>query len=256
MKDSQSRKRAAGARNAAAARKRAGADFFGREGLKKLLAGVRAGSIGEEEALRSLASFPFEETESATIDHHRALRKGFCEVIYCEGKTPAQVAEIAERLAEKSPRLLGTRAAPQHFSAAKKRVRGLHYDPLSRVLWLYRYPQTKLDGAVVVAAGTSDLPVAEEAAITLEVMGHQPVRIRDVGVAGLHRLLTHLPVLSAARVVIVAAGMEGALPSVVAGLIAAPVIAVPTSVGYGTAFKGVTALLAMLQRLRPPASPS
>lgn len=221
-------------------------DVYGENGLRQLLSRVRAGDVDVEAALRMLKHLPFEETQNATIDHHRALRKGFCEVIYCAGKTAEHVAEIAQRLAEKSSRLLGTRATPRQYKAAQKRVKGLKYDALARVLWLDEDPSKKHAGVVVVAAGTSDLPVAEEAAITLEVMGHKPARIRDVGVAGLHRLLKHLPMLFEARVVVAVAGMEGAMPSVIAGLVGAPVIAVPTSVGYGAAFGGVAALLGML----------
>ncbi len=219
---------------------------FDETGLRALLAGVGSGTMPIDEALRRLRHLPFEEMAGATLDHHRGLRKGFGEVIYCAGKTPAQVAEIAERLAARSPRLLGTRATRQQYLAARRHVRGLQYDPLARVLWLDRDPKPGHPGVVVVSAGTSDLPVAEEAALTLQVMGHAPIRIRDVGVAGLHRLLAHLPTLQEARVVVAVAGMEGALPSVLAGLVAAPVIAVPTSVGYGASFGGVAALLAML----------
>ena len=214
--------------------------------LRTLLAAVGAGTVPVEDALQRLKHLPYEEMQSATLDHHRMLRKGFAEVIYCAGKTAPQVAEIASRLAARSPKLLGTRATPQQYAAARRCVRGLQYDPLARVLWLDRDPQPGHPGVVVIAAGTSDLPVAEEAALTLQVMGHAPVRIRDVGVAGLHRLLRHLPVFKDARVIVAVAGMEGALPSVIAGLVAAPVIAVPTSVGYGASFGGVTALLAML----------
>lgn len=228
---------------------RAREPVYGADSLRKLLQRVSAGTLPVDEALEHLRDFPFEETECATIDHHRTLRKGFCEVIYCAGKTPGQVAAIAERLALKSPRFLGTRASLEHYAAAHARVEGLRYDETARILWLDRTPPNpapRASGIVVIAAGTSDLPVAEEAAITLEVMGHKPQRIRDVGVAGLQRLLNHLPTLLKARVVIAVAGMEGALPSVVAGLIPAPVIAVPTSVGYGASFGGLAALLAML----------
>jgi len=211
-----------------------------------LLQRVERGELAVEDALERLRDFPFEETECATIDHHRTLRKGFCEVIYCAGKTPQQVAAIAEKLAQKSPRLLGTRATLEHYAAAHARVESLRYDETARVIWMDQDPEPKHAGVVVIAAGTSDLPVAEEAAITLEVMGHKPVRIRDVGVAGLQRLLKHLPTLLKARVVIAVAGMEGAMPSVIAGLVPAPVIAVPTSVGYGASFGGLAALLAML----------
>jgi NCAIR mutase (PurE)-related protein len=214
--------------------------------LRKLLERVSSGDLPIDDAMEHLKDCPFEETECATIDHHRTLRKGFCEVIYCAGKTPGQVADIAEKLALKSPRLLGTRATLEHYAAAHARVEGLRYDELARVIWLDRDPAPKAGGVVVIAAGTSDLAVAEEAALTLEVMGHKPTRIRDVGVAGLQRLLKHLPTLLKAHVVIAVAGMEGALPSVVAGLIPAPVIAVPTSVGYGASFGGLAALLGML----------
>jgi pyridinium-3,5-biscarboxylic acid mononucleotide synthase len=222
------------------------AGHFGAEGLRDLLSAVRSGAVPIGAAVERLKRLPFEEMEGATLDHHRMLRKGFGEVIYCAGKTPAQVAAIAARLAVRSSTLLGTRATTDHFRAARRRVRGLQYDPLARVLFLDRKPAPRHPGVVIIAAGTSDLPVAQEAVVTLRVMGHEPVLLRDVGVAGLHRLLHHLPALYAARVVIAIAGMEGALPSVVAGLVPAPVIAVPTSVGYGTSFGGVTALLAML----------
>ncbi len=219
---------------------------FGTEGLRALLEAVHAGTLPIPAAVERLKHLPFENAGDATLDHHRALRKGFGEVIYCAGKTPAQVADIAARLAARSPRLLGTRATAEHFRAARRRVRGLEYDALGRVLFLDKNPPPRQSGVVVIAAGTSDLPVAQEAVITLRVMGHEPALIRDVGVAGLHRLLHHLPALYEARAIVAVAGMEGALPSVVAGLVAAPVIAVPTSVGYGASFGGVTALLAML----------
>jgi NCAIR mutase (PurE)-related protein len=221
-------------------------DSFSETSLTNLLATVQSGDCPVEAALHRLKHLHFEQTDHSTLDHHRTLRKGFPEVIYCAGKTPAQVADIAARLAAHSPRLLGTRATPEQFAAARNKVRDLKYDPLSRVLSLRRDNTSGHEGVVVIAAGTSDLPVAEEAALTLDIMGHTPTRIRDVGVAGLHRLLHHLPTLQTARVIVAVAGMEGALPSVVAGLVAAPVIAVPTSVGYGASFGGIAALLAML----------
>ena len=221
---------------------------FAPAALRQLLSRVRAGELPVDAALEALKNFPFENTPSAVVDHHRTLRKGFAEVIYCASKTPQQGAEIAVRLGQNSRQLLGTRAAPEHYRAAKRRLPRIQYDPLARVLWMDETEgqPPKHDGIVIIAAGTSDFPVAREAAITARVMGHEPIFIHDVGVAGLHRLLHHLPTLHKARVVVAVAGMEGALPSVVAGLIAAPVIAVPTSVGYGAAFGGVTALLAML----------
>jgi NCAIR mutase (PurE)-related protein len=167
-------------------------------------------------------------------------------VIFCAGKTAEQVALIAESLASRGSRILGTRASVEQFEAAKARVPGLQYHASARAIYLDKSGLPKRAGIVVVAAGTSDLPVADEAAITLEMMGPEAKRITEVGVAGLHRLLPRVPELRAANVVICVAGMEGALPSVVAGLIPTPVIAVPTSVGYGANFGGLAALLAML----------
>lgn len=214
--------------------------------VRELLDRVRSGETSVEAALNVLRRQACESLECATIDHHRELRKGFPEVIYCDGKTPGQVAQIAERLAARSPRLLGTRATAEHYAAAATCVPELQYHASARCLYLDRAPAAKHVGVAIVAAGTSDLPVADEAAVTLSVMGHEALRITDVGVAGLHRILARVPDLLEARCVIVVAGMEGALPSVVAGLVAAPVIAVPTSVGYGASFGGVAALLGML----------
>ncbi len=216
--------------------------------LAALLSDVAGGSLSVDAALTRLRSLPFETLEDvATLDHHRSLRTGFPEVIYCEGKTEDQVALIAERLAARSPRLLGTRATESQFRAAARLVAELQWNDQARCIWLDREPAEQLrQGVVVVCAGTSDLPVLEEASLTLRLMGHEPRRITDVGVAGLHRLLAHLPVLQEANVVVVIAGMEGALASVVAGLTQAPVIAVPTSVGYGASLGGIAALLAML----------
>jgi NCAIR mutase (PurE)-related protein len=194
---------------------------------------------------------PYEDLGFATLDHHRTFRKGFPEVIYCAGKSASQVAAIAERLARRGPRLLGTRATPEQYAAARRRVRGLRYDATARVLYLERARKPRLPGVIVVAAGTSDLCVAEEAAFTLQVMGHAPDRLYDVGVAGLHRLMRHAARLQSANVVIAVAGMEGALPSVIGGLVSAPVVAVPTSVGYGANFGGLAALLAMLNSCAP-----
>ena len=169
------------------------------------------------------------------------------EVVYCPGKTSEQVAQIMARLAAHSSQVLGTRASMEQFEAARALVPDLRYDAVARGIWLDRQPdRARKEGVVIAAAGTSDLPVAEEAALTLDLMGHAPQRIYDVGVSGLHRLLPHLSAFQKAKVVVVVAGMEGALASVVGGLVAAPVIAVPTSVGYGASFGGLAALLAML----------
>lgn len=215
--------------------------------LRKLLSAVAQGEQDVESALQTLRALPFEATDFVTLDHHRSLRWGFPEVVYCAGKTPEQVAAILQRLVARNPRVLATRASAEHYAAAQAVTPTLQYHELARCIWFDREPERmRHSGVVVAAAGTSDLPVVEETILTLDLMGHQPQRIVDVGVAGLHRLLPHVPTLQQANVVIVIAGMEGALASVVGGLTSAPVVAVPTSVGYGANFGGLAALLAML----------
>jgi pyridinium-3,5-biscarboxylic acid mononucleotide synthase len=230
------------------------AQTYGAAEIRVLLDAVAAGKVSPAAAVDALKQLPFEELGFATLDHHRGLRRLFPEVIYCAGKTAEQVAMIAEKFAARSLRVLGTRATEAQYLAAKKRVPGLEWDALSRCLWVDRDSSPKAEGVAVLAAGTSDLPVAEEAARTLEVMGHQAERIYDVGVAGLHRLLHRLPALTKANVLVVVAGMEGALPSVVGGLVSCPIIAVPTSVGYGASFGGIAALLGMLNSCSPGVS--
>ena len=218
-----------------------------RAALRDLLEQVASGRRTPHEAVGALSSMPYEEIGCAKLDHHRVLRQGFPEVIFCEGKTPEQVAKIVECLSDRHHQLLGTRASAAHYQAAFQLVPNLQYDPVGRAIWVDRQPQrTRREGIVLLAAGTGDLPVAQEAAVTLELMGQRPERIHDVGVAGLHRLLAHLPALQRALVIIVIAGMDGALPGVVAGLVSSPVIAVPTSIGYGASFGGIAALLTML----------
>ena len=214
--------------------------------IQDLLRQVAGGQKSVEQALSALRNLPFEDLGDVMLDHHRPLRQGFCEVVLCQNKTPEQVAKILTHLAQSNSRVLATRADADHFAAARHRVPDLQYHKAARAIWLDRGARPGVPGVVVVAAGTSDLPVAEEAALTLRLMGHEPQQIHDVGVAGLHRLLHHLPTLQSANVVVAVAGMEAALPSVVAGLISAPVIGVPTSVGYGTSFGGIAALLAIL----------
>ena len=215
--------------------------------LQTLLAEVASGQCDIDSAVNRLRLLPFEDLAFVTIDHHRALRWGFPEVIFGAGKTPAQVTGIVARLSEYHQRVLATRVTPAHYEAALQVVPDLHFSESARCLWLDREPdRARHAGVVVVAAGTSDLPVVDEACLTLDLMGHRPHRIVDVGVAGLHRLLPHIPTLQTANVIVVIAGMEGALASVVGGLTDAPVIAVPTSVGYGASFGGMAALLAML----------
>jgi len=200
-----------------------------------------------EDALSQLANLPYEELGFAKIDHHRALRTGFPEVVFGPGKTAEQIAAITERLASASDRVLVTKVAPECFDAVRERLPDAEYHPIARTITINRLRGApSRPGIMVICGGTSDIPIAEEATITAELMGNAVERSYDVGVAGVHRLLDHLPRLRQARVVVAVAGMEGALPSVVSGLISVPVIAVPTSVGYGVSFGGLAALLAML----------
>jgi len=220
------------------------------EQIEGLLAEVAAGTLEPAQALERLRHFPTEQLTFAQIDHHRTLRQGHPEVVFCAGKTTDQVVTICERLAQAGGGFLGTRATAEQAHALATRFDRLEWNPLGRTVVLrseaHGAPAVCRGSVLVVCAGTSDLPVAEEAAVTAHVMGCTVERLTDVGVAGLHRLLTAGDVLRAADVLIVVAGMEGALPSVVGGLVRTPVIAVPTSVGYGASFGGVAALLAML----------
>ncbi len=219
-----------------------------RDRVRDLLRQVAAGAVDVDAAVDRLAFAPVESLEFATVDHHRALRHGFPEVILGAGKTPEQVVAIAERIAEREDGFLATRCEPATREALGRAFPGAAVNPLGRTVRLDgRRPRTLTSGtALIITAGTSDLPVAEEAAETCAALGTRVARITDVGVAGIHRVLARRDDLLAARVLIVVAGMDGALPSVVAGLVGAPVIAVPTSVGYGASFGGVAALLAML----------
>jgi len=219
------------------------------EWLERLLAEVAQGRVSPGEALERLRHFPSESLPFAQLDHHRLLRQGHPEVVFCGGKTVDQVVGICDRLAAAGGGFLGTRATTEQAVALGGRFPGLEWNALARTVLLRtagRPPSAVGSTVLVACAGTSDLPVAEEAAVTADALGLTVERLTDVGVAGLHRLLTASDRLRAAEVVIVVAGMEGALPSVVGGLVPVPVIAVPTSVGYGAAFGGLTALLAML----------
>src|SRR5260370_3284936 len=217
------------------------------ESIRKLFEQVRKGKLAPDAAVERMRHLPFEDLGFAKVDHHRALRAGMPEVIFGERKTPSQVTQIFARLAEQDGNILATRADKKQFAAVKKKVRGVEYRELARAIVLQKDSTKYGKGMVaVVSAGTSDIPVAEEAVVTAEVMGNEVQHFYDVGVAGLHRLLAQREVLTGARVVIVCAGMEGALPSVVGGLVGVPVIAVPTSVGYGASFQGLSALLGML----------
>jgi NCAIR mutase (PurE)-related protein len=215
--------------------------------LRKLLQQIQDGRISPDEAVMRLRHMPFEDVGFAKIDHHRQLRAGLPEVIFARGKTPAQVARIFQRMAAHGVNVLATKADKNHFRAVKKVVRKAEYRELAQAITLQKDAGIYGKGTIaVVSAGTSDIPVAEEALVTAEILGNHVTHLYDVGVAGIHRLLSNKNVLAEARVVIVCAGMEGALPSVVGGLVSVPVIAVPTSVGYGASFDGLAALLGML----------
>jgi hypothetical protein len=214
--------------------------------LRDLLTSVADGRTPIGAALDELRHLPYEDIGFAKVDHHRALRDWMPEVILGLGKTPAQIVAIAQTLLERSDRLLVTRLEPEAARALLEAVPDAKHHEIARCITVERTPMPKLEGVAVVCAGTADLPVAEEAAITAEIAGNAVNRMYDVGVAGLHRLLDQLPALREARALVVVAGMEGALPSVVAGLVSSPVIAVPTSIGYGASFRGLAPLLSML----------
>lgn len=218
------------------------------EALSQLLEGVRQGKVTVERALQRLRHLPFEDLGFAKVDHHRSLRQGFPEVIMGEGKGAAEIAAIGRALRRRGANLLITRLSPEKMAVLRKQIKGLRYHPDARAA-TFVGKRVRVGGRgpiLVVCAGTSDIPVAQEAALTGEMMGNRVERLFDVGVAGIHRLLENRDRLLSASVLIVVAGMEGALPSVVAGLVDKPVIAVPTSVGYGASFHGLSALLAML----------
>jgi len=219
--------------------------------LRALLDNVANGNVAasdaEQQLLGALRARPYEDLGFARVDHHRALRQGFPEVVLGLGKSPAQIAAIAREIVSRGSTLLVTRADEQAFEAVRAAVPGALFDAQARIISLRQGDVAPGKGAIlVIAAGTSDVPVAEEAVVTAELMGNAVERLYDVGVAGLHRLLGERARLDSARVIIVIAGMEGALPSVVAGLVSVPVIAVPTSIGYGASFGGIAALLGML----------
>ena len=216
------------------------------ESIRDVLAKVASGTMTPDEATEMLRRLPFEDVGFAKVDHHRALRCGVPEVIFCPAKTPAQVATISERILAAGEELLATRATREQFDAVQELCPDAEFHEAARCITVQRDARDGVGCVIIVCAGTSDLPVAEEALITARMMGADARLIADVGVAGLHRLLAHSAELREANVLVVAAGMEGALPSVVAGLVSVPVVAVPTSVGYGASFGGIAALLAML----------
>ena len=215
--------------------------------VEKLLKNVKNGGTSVDEALDVLKNFPYTDLGFAKIDNHREMRTGYPEIIYCAGKTTDQVKEIVRVMSEKENNVIGTRANQEMYDAVKSIIPDAVYYPMARIISVQKKkpasPETRI---AVITAGTSDMPVAEEAAITAELLGNKVLRIYDSGVAGIHRLVDKLPEIRSCRVIIVIAGMEGALASVVGGLVDKPVIAVPTSVGYGANFGGISALLAML----------
>jgi len=219
----------------------------GREEIKKMLDQLSSGKISTEQALDKLSDLPYKDLGHSKIDNHRELRTGYPEVVFCEGKTPEQVSNIMEYMATQKVNVLGTRASMETYEAVKEKLPEAEYNELGRTIAL------KQDGTEptktyisILTAGTSDLPVAEEAAVTAEIFGNRVKRFFDVGVAGIHRLYSSMDEIKEARVIIVIAGMEGALPSIVGGMVDKPIIAVPTSIGYGASFNGLAALLGML----------
>ncbi|MFP3899137.1 MAG: nickel pincer cofactor biosynthesis protein LarB [Dehalococcoidia bacterium] len=219
--------------------------------LLRILERVKSGELSPLRAVEELSVLPYEELACAKPDHHRSLRLDFPEVIFGQGKALEQIVAIAEKLAACSDRLLITRVGEEVFSAVKEKIPDVSYNALSRSVFLNRRPGTPRPGVTVVTGGTADIPVAEEAAVTGELMGSEVERVYDVGVAGIHRLFDSLPLLRKAKVIVAVAGMEGALPSVIGGLVPVPIIAVPTSVGYGASFAGLSPLLTMLNSCAP-----
>jgi NCAIR mutase (PurE)-related protein len=215
--------------------------------LEQVLNRVHARRLSPEKALESLKDYPYQDLGFAKVDHHREVLKGYPEIIYGLGKTPDQIVRIAREIIQNGSNLLVTRVTPEVYGRIRGRLKGTKYNRPARTMTLLQKQTPPGKGRIaLITAGTSDIPVAEEAAVTAEVLGNNVDRIYDVGVAGLHRLLHQYERIRGARVIITVAGMEGALPSVVAGLVRVPVIAVPTSIGYGASFKGLAALLAML----------
>jgi NCAIR mutase (PurE)-related protein len=215
--------------------------------VEKLLKDVKKGETSIEDALEILKNFPYTDLGFARIDHHREMRTGYPEIIYCAGKSVEQVREIFRVMSEKESNVIGTRANNEMYEAVRSILTDAVYYPVARIISLQKKkPKVPESRIAIITAGTSDMPVAEEAAVTAELLGNNVLKIYDAGVAGIHRLVDKLPEIRNCRVIIVIAGMEGALASVVGGLVDKPVIAVPTSVGYGANFGGISALLAML----------
>ena len=215
--------------------------------LEEVLDKVQRGKLSPKKALNILKDYPYQDLTFAKIDHHRELRKGYPEIIFGLGKTEEQIVKIAQEIIKKRSNLLITKLDEENFKNVKKKIPGAQFNPLARIVYLIQKKPSPGKGKIaIITAGTSDIPVAEEAAVTCEILGNEIEKIYDVGVAGLHRFFGEYEKIKQARVIIIVAGMEGALPSVVAGVVNIPIIAVPTSVGYGASMKGLAALLAML----------
>lgn len=224
-----------------------------RAAVERLLRDLKDGKVTVKEAMDELRALPYEDLGFAKIDSHREIRRGIPEAVYCPGKTPEQIVAIVEKMVASKSLALATRASPEIYERIKEALDGTRvvYHERARLVVAGKAPAARRGNVLVVTAGTSDIPVAEETAVTAEVLGNRVTRLYDVGVAGIHRVLDHRDLLQKAKVVVVVAGMEGALPSVVAGLVDVPVIAVPTSVGYGASFDGLAALLAMMNACSP-----
>lgn len=215
--------------------------------IKRILTNIKSGKYSLEEAIEHLKGLPYKDVGFAKVDSHRALRRGFPEVVFCQGKTPEQVVRIARELAKDETDILATRAGPEVYRAMARQFPKAQYNEIARTVIIKKTRRRMQKGLIlVITAGTLDIPVAEEAKVTAELMGNRVESLYDVGVAGIHRLLGHRKKLAQANVIVVVAGMEGALPGVVSGLVECPVIGVPTSVGYGASFGGIAPLLTML----------
>lgn len=221
------------------------------EELKKLLIDFKENKISLDEILNKIQKLPYEELEFAKIDHFREIRKGFPEVVFCERKRDEEALEIILKLYEKSKKVLATRAQENLYKLVKEKIEIAEFNPLAKTISICETKQKEVGKIIILTAGTSDIPVAEEAFETAKIMGNRVEKIYDVGVAGIHRLLINLEKIKDAKVLIVVAGMDGVLPSVVGGLVSVPVIAVPTSVGYGANFGGLSSLLTMLNSCSP-----
>ncbi len=222
------------------------------DNLKKILEQTQSGEISLDEAMRLLKNFPTEDIGFAKLDTHRTIRNGFPEVIFCKGKTNEQIVSIFKVLSKTNDLVIGTLATEENFDFVKKNIDEIIFHKEARILQIGKIPKPKTDKLItVITGGTSDIPIAEEAAITAETMGNKVIRLYDIGVAGIHRMLDNKKTLDDSNVIIAVAGMEGALATVVSGLVACPVIGVPTSVGYGSSFEGLSALLSMLNSCAP-----